>query len=152
FAEGRSDKLQSLAIELVGLPVNVIVVTSSQAASAAKRATRTIPIVLVTVADPVGTGLVASLAKPGGNVTGVSSAHEDFSAKLVGFLREVVPSASRIGYLDDLESPVARSLWRHIQGAAQTLGVSVQAFSVTKPEGVEAQLTAMSRAHVQGIV
>ena len=94
FAEGRSERLAHLAVELVGLPVSAIVVTSAQAAIAAKRATATIPIVLVTVGDPVSIGLIASLAKPGGNVTGVSSAQEDFSAKLLGLLREVVPGAS----------------------------------------------------------
>jgi len=152
FAAGQSERLARLAVELVGLPVNVIVATSAQATMVAQRATVTIPIVMVTVADPVSTGLIASLAKPGGNVTGISSAHEDFSAKLLGLLREVVPGASRLGYLDDLDSPVARIFWRHIQAAGRTLGVSVQAFSVTKPDAVEPQLTAISRARVQGIV
>jgi putative ABC transport system substrate-binding protein len=152
FAEGQSERLGHLAVELVGLPVNAIVVTSAPAAIAAKRATATIPIVMVTVGDPVGVGLIASLAKPGGNVTGVSSAQEDFSAKLLGLLREVVPEASRFGYLDDLDSPAARIFWRNIQVAGRTLGVSVQVFSVTKPDAVEPQLTAIGRARVQGIV
>ena len=152
FAEGQVERLAHLAVELVGLPVNAIVVTSAQAAIAVKRATATIPIVLVTVADPVGIGLIASLAKPGGNVTGVSSAHEDISAKWLGLLREVVPRASQIGYLDDLNSPTVQILLKHIQAAGRTLGVSVQVFSVTKPDDVEPQLTAMSRARVQGIV
>ena len=115
FAEGRSERLANLAVELVGLPVSAIVVTSAQAAIAAKPATATIPIVLATVGDPVGTGLIASLAKPGGNVTGVSSAQEDFSAKLLGLLREVVPGASLFAYLDDLDSPIARIHWKNIQ-------------------------------------
>jgi len=152
FADGHSERLAPMAAELVGLPVNAIVATSAQAAIAAKRTTATIPIVMVTVGDPVSTGLIASLAKPGGNVTGVSSAHEDFAAKLLGLLREVVPGASRLGYLDDLDSPVARIFWRNIQLAGRTLGVSVQAFSVTKPDAVAPQLTAISRARVQGIV
>jgi putative ABC transport system substrate-binding protein len=152
FADGHSERLAPMAAELVGLPVNAIVATSAQATIAAKRATATIPIVMVTVGDPVSTGLIASLAKPGGNVTGVSSAHEDFAAKLLGLLREVVPGASRLGYLDDLDSPVARILWRHMQLAGRTLGVSVQAFSVTKPDAIAPQLTAISRARVQGIV
>ena len=152
FAEGRIERLTDLAAELVGLPVNAIVVTSTQAAIAAKRATATIPIVLVTVADPVGIGLIASLAKPGGNVTGVSSAHEDISAKWLGLLREVTPKASRLGYLDDLDSPVGQILAKHILTAGRTLGVSVQVFSATKPDAVGPQLTAMSRARVQGFV
>lgn len=152
FAEGRVERLAHLAVELVGLPVNAIVVTSAQAAIAAKRATATIPIVMVTVSNPVGTGLITSLAKPGGNVTGVSSAQEDISAKWLGLLREVVPGASQIGYLDDLNSPTVQILLKHIQAAGRTLGVSVQVFSVTEPDAVEPQLTAMSRARVQGIV
>ena len=133
--------------------MSAIVVTSAQAAIAAKRATATIPIVLVTVGDPVGIGLIPSLAKPGGNVTGVSSAQEDFSAKLLGLLREVVPGASSLfAYLDDLDSPIARIHWKNIQGAGRTLGVAVQVFSVTKPDAVEPQLIAISRARVQGIV
>lgn len=152
FAEGRVERLAHLAVELVGLPVNAIVVTSVQATIAAKRATATIPIVMVTVSNPVGTGLITSLAKPGGNVTGVSSAHEDISAKWLGLLREVVPRASQIGYLDDLDSPTVQILLKHIQAAGRTLGVSVQVFSVTKPDAVEPQLAAMSRARVQGIV
>ena len=152
FADGQRERLPHLATELVVLPVNVIVVTTNLAALAAKRATATIPIVMVTVGDPVGTGLIASLAKPGGNVTGVSSAHEDFSVKWVGLLREVVPGASRIAYLDDLSSPSGRIYWSNVQSAGRTLGVSVQAFAVTTPDTVEAQLTAISRARVQGIV
>jgi putative ABC transport system substrate-binding protein len=105
---------------------------------------------MVTVGDPVGMGVIASLAKPGGNVTGVSSAHEDFSPKLLGLLREVVPGASRIAYLDDMDSPAGQIFWGHIQAAGRTLGVLVQVFSVTKPEAVEPQLAAMSRARIQG--
>jgi putative ABC transport system substrate-binding protein len=96
--------------------------------------------------------LITSLAKPGGNVTGVSSAQEDISAKWLGLLREVVPRASQIGYLDDLNSPTVQILLKHIQTAGRTLGVAVQVFSVTKPDDVEPQLTAMSRARVQGII
>jgi putative ABC transport system substrate-binding protein len=101
FADGRVERLPSLALELVHLNVDAIVVTGSQAATAAKQATGTIPIVMVGVGDPVAIGLVASLAKPGGNMTGVSAAHGDFSAKWLELLLEVVPKASSIGYLDD---------------------------------------------------
>ena len=80
FADGRAERLSNLAVELVGLHVDAIVVTGSQAATAAKHATATIPIVMVSVGDPVAIGLIASLAKPGGNVTGLSAAHGDISA------------------------------------------------------------------------
>ncbi len=152
FAEGRIERLPHLAAELVSLPVHAIVVTSAPAAIAAKQATSTIPIVMMAVANPVGNGLITSLAKPGGNVTGVSSAHEDISAKWLELLREVVPRASQLGYLDDLDNPTAQILLKHMQAAGRTLGVSVQVFSVTAPDAVEPQLTAMSRARVQGMV
>lgn len=152
FADGQAERLPNLAVELIGLPVDAIVVTGSQAAVAAKQATATIPIVMAGVGDPVGMGLIASLARPGGNVTGLSAAHGDISAKWLELLREVVPRASRIGYLDDLESPVSQIFLRHILAAGRTLGVSVHAFSVTKPNDVPPQLTAMTRTRVQAFV
>ena len=152
FADGRAERLSSLAVELVNLRVDGIVVVGSQVATAAKQATTTIPIVMVSVGDPVGTGLVTSLAKPGGNITGLSAAYGEISAKWLELLREVVPRASRFGYLDDPNSPMSPIFLKQILGAAQTLGVSVQVFPVTKPDDVEPQLTAMTRARVQGIV
>ncbi len=152
FADGRAERLSSLAVELVNLDVDAIVVVGSQVATAAKQVTTTIPLVMVSVGDPVGTGLVTSLAKPGGNITGVSAGHGDISAKWLELLREVVPRASRFGYLDDPTSPMSPIFLKQILGAARTLGVSVQIFPVTKPDDVEPQLTAMTRAGVQGIV
>jgi putative ABC transport system substrate-binding protein len=152
FADGRAERLPSLAHELVNLNVDAIVVNGSQAATAARRATATIPIIMVSVGEPVGIGLIASLAKPGGNITGVSSAHSDISAKWLELLLEVVPRASLIGYVDDLESPVSQVFLRHILAAGRTRGVSVQAFSVTKPDDVGRQLAAMTRARFHGLV
>lgn len=154
FADGRAERLRGLAVELVGLPVNLIVVTGSQAAAAAKQATTAIPIVMVSVGDPVGLGFVASLAKPGGNMTGLSAAHADISAKWLQLLREVVPKASRIAYLDDFspETPITQIFLREIQAAARSLGVSVQPFSVTKPDEVEPQLSEMTRARMQAVL
>ena len=154
FADGRAERLSSLAAELVGLPVDAIVVTGSQATAAAKQATTTIPIVMVSVGDPVGLGFVASLARPGGNITGVSAAHGDIAAKWLELLREVVPRASRIAYLDDFSpnTPITQIFLKQILVAGRSLGVSVQSFSVTKPDDIEPQLTAMARARVQAVV
>jgi putative ABC transport system substrate-binding protein len=154
FAEGRAERLSNLAVELVNLHVDAIVVTGSQAAAAAKHATTTIPIVMAGVGDPVGIGLITSLAKPGGNITGLSMAHGDISAKWLELLREVVPRASRIGYLEDLSpnTPITQIFLRQILAAGRSLGVSVQAFSVARPDDVEPQLTAMIRARVQAVV
>ena len=152
FADGRAERLPTLALELINLPVDAIVVTSSQAARAAKQATTTIPIVMVSVGDPVGTGLVASLAKPGGNITGLSASHGDIAAKWLDLLREVVPRASRIGFLEDPTTPMAQIFFREILGAAQIHRVSVQVFNVANPDEVEPQLRAMTRASVQAVV
>ena len=154
FADGRAERLPGLALELVGLPADAIVVTSAQAAAAAKRATVTIPIVMVSVGDPVGVGLIGSLARPGGNITGVSTAHEDFAAKWLQLLHEAVPKASRFGYLEDLgpNSPITQIFLKEILAAGRTLGVSVQTFSVPTPDDVGPQLTAMARAGVQAVV
>ena len=154
FADGRFERVSNLAVELVDLRVDAIVVTGSQAAAAAKQATATIPIVMVSVGDPVGMGFVASLAKPGGNITGLSAAHGDISVKWLELLREVVPKASRIGYLEDLSpnTPITQIFLRRILAAGRSLGVSVQAFSVTRPDDVEPQLTAMTRARIQAVV
>jgi putative tryptophan/tyrosine transport system substrate-binding protein len=91
FAEGKIDRLPGLATELVGLKVDVIVTSGTPASLAAKQATGTIPIVMAQLADPVGAGLVASLGRPGGNVTGLTTQDADLSGKRLGLLKEVVP-------------------------------------------------------------
>ena len=95
YAEGRSERFPELLAELIGLKVDVLVVAGDPAAHAAKKATSTIPIVIVTSPDPVGTGLIASLAHPGGNVTGLSDFHGGVVTKRFELLKDVVPSASR---------------------------------------------------------
>ena len=152
FANGQLDRLPGLARELVNLRVDAIVAVGSQAAVAAKGATATIPIVMVSVGDPASIGLVASLAKPGGNVTGVATAHDDLATKWLDLLLEVVPKASTIGYLDDPRSPVSSIFLRSIQSVGRARGVSVRFFPIVKPDDVEAQLAAMSRAGVQGFI
>src|SRR5262245_26363054 len=99
WAEGRFDRLPSLAAELSGLKLDVIVTASTPAVQAAQRATKTIPIVMTLVSDPVEDGIVASLARPGRNVTGLSLMHPELSAKRVALLKEVVPKLSRVAVL-----------------------------------------------------
>src|SRR5262245_21317536 len=101
FAEGKSERLPALVAELIQLKVDVIVLSGRPAARAAKQATSTIPIVMGTSADPVGTRLVASLARPGGNVTGLSTLGSDLSGKRLELLKEVVPGVSRIAVLSN---------------------------------------------------
>ena len=110
WAEGHADRLPGLAAELVDSKVDLIVSVATQATLAAKAATPTIPIVTVGAADPVGTGLVQSLARPGGNVTGIGVHQEEFVAKLPELLKEALPRVSRIGYLEDPSNPAYAGL------------------------------------------
>src|SRR4029077_677411 len=106
YAEGRNDRLRDLAAELVRIKVDIIVKSSTVAVGAAKQLTRTIPIVMIGAGDPVATGLVASLAKPGGNVTGLSALSSELSTKQLELLREIVPRIGRVAVLFDPASPV----------------------------------------------
>ena len=130
-AEG-SDRLPALAAELVQLPVDVIVARSTDAAQAAKTTTTTVPIVMVVDADPVATGLVASLARPGGNLTGLTTVATGLGSKRLELLKEAVPSLSRVAVLWNAGSDAMTLIFREIQTAAPALGVSVQ------PVGVQA--------------
>lgn len=124
-AEGRIERLPRLADELVKLNVDLIVAPPVAAALAAQKATGRIPIVFVLVSDPVGTGLVASLARPGSNITGLSNQSEDLVAKMVELLKEVVPKAARIAVLANPANPIHENLWRSGQGKAAALRVSL---------------------------
>jgi putative ABC transport system substrate-binding protein len=152
FADGRVEGLPGLAAELVGLNVDVLVATSTPATVAAKQATRIIPIVMVGPGNPEESGLVASLARPGGNVTGVSGAYGDFATKWVELVREIVPKASRIGYLYNPDNPDSRPRSRKLTTSGRTLGVTIHAFSVTTPSQVEPQLAAVAKLGVHAIV
>jgi putative ABC transport system substrate-binding protein len=125
------------AAELVRLPVDVILAPSGVAALAAKQATSTIPIVFVTAGDPVGSGLVDSLARPGGNVTGVSSLNAPLGAKRLELLKQAAPRTSRVACLYDASGPAAVAESRLLVEAAGPLGVTVEALGVQAPEDVE---------------
>lgn len=124
YAQGRSERLPHLAAELVRRKIDVLVAVGDAAAAAAKEATRTIPIVM-SGADPVGLGLVTSLARPGGNLTGLTDAHSDLVAKRLELLREVVPSASRVAVFFDPASPIAAPQLKAAHAAATTLGMII---------------------------
>jgi putative tryptophan/tyrosine transport system substrate-binding protein len=125
YAGGQFEKLPELAAELAGLKVDVLVVAGAPAAHAAKKATRVIPIVMTNAADPVGTGLVASLARPGGNVTGLSDFNAGVVAKRLELLKEVVPSASRVAVLLNPANPTNPPQLKLTQVAATTLGMTL---------------------------
>jgi ABC-type uncharacterized transport system substrate-binding protein len=128
YAEGRSERLAEFAAEFVRLKVDVIVATSTPPAVAAKRATAVIPIIGVALGDPVGSGLVASLARPGGNVTGLSTQAPDFAGKKVELLREVIPTLRHLAVLVDFSNDdrLNSSVTDEVRAAARTLGIGVR--------------------------
>jgi putative ABC transport system substrate-binding protein len=142
-AEGQVDRLPALAAELVGLPVDVLVAAGgTPVALAAQRATTTIPIVMTNVGDPVQTGLVASLARPGGNITGLSSMSPDITGKRLELLKEVVPALSRVAVLWNPANPSATLQLQELQAAARALQLQVQALEVHGPDAFEPAFSA----------
>jgi putative ABC transport system substrate-binding protein len=122
WAEGRSERFAEIAAELVRRKVDVIVTSATEAIVAAKQATSVIPIVFAAAGDPVGTGLVASLARPGGNVTGLSIQQTDVAAKRLELLREIVPGLRRLAILGNVSGPAVALDMREVEAAARTLG------------------------------
>jgi putative tryptophan/tyrosine transport system substrate-binding protein len=143
YAEGRAERFAELAAEMVRLPVDLIVAVSTPAALAAKQATATIPVVMVYVADPVGTGLVVSLARPGGNLTGVSDMATELSAKRLELLKEAVPTLSRVAVLWNAADPGMVLRFRELEIAARALGVTLHSHEVRGPEEFERAFAGM---------
>jgi putative ABC transport system substrate-binding protein len=153
WAEGRFERLPDLAAELVRLKVDVIVAVVTQASLAAKNATRTIPIVTVAVGDPVGSGLVASLAHPGGNVTGPSSMFAELAGKQLELLKETVPKASRVAVLRNPANPVWQAqMLRETEIAARTLGLRLQLLDARGLEELEGAFAAMTRGRARALL
>ena len=136
WAEGRPERFAEIAAEFVRLKVDVIVTSATPPALAAKQATSVIPIVFATVGDPVGTDLVASLARPGGNVTGLSNQTGDLAAKRVELLREVIPRLGRLAILTNISNPAAVLEMREAQAAASALGLTVDAAEIRRAEDI----------------
>jgi putative ABC transport system substrate-binding protein len=133
-ADGRLERFPDLAAELVRLKVDLIVTRGTTGALAAKNATRTIPIVMATSGDPVAAGLVASLARPGGNVTGLSSINAELVGKRLGLLKEAIPGIARIAVVLNLSNPTLVTQRKQIEVAARSLGFQTQFLDVRKPE------------------
>ena len=132
-AEGKPDRLPTLASDLVRLKVNGIVVVGSEATLAAKNATTVIPIIMAVASDPVGTGLVASLARPGGNVTGSSAFGPESSGKRLEILQEVVSGLSRVAAVAYNANPAYKLQLKEVEGAAQALKLQLQVLEVREP-------------------
>jgi len=142
WAEGKAERLRDLAAELVSLKVDVIVASGTPGPLAAKNATKTIPIVMASAGDPVATGLVAGLARPGGNVTGLSTLTPELGAKRLQLVKEVLPGVSRVAVLWNAANPYTVLLVKETEAAARTLGVQVQSLEVRGPDDFETVLPA----------
>ena len=142
YAEGKAERLPELVAELVSLKVDIIVAAGTPPPLAAKRATKTIPIVMTSAGDPVGSGLVDSLARPGGNVTGMSLFSPNITGKRLQLLKDIIPSISRVAVLWNASNPIAALNVKEAEAAARTLGLRVQSLEVHGPEDMESTLPA----------
>ncbi len=153
WADGKFEQLPDLAAELVRLKVDVIVAVVTQASLAAKKATGTIPIVMVGVSDPVGSGLVASLARPGTNITGTSSMTAEIVGKLLELLKETVPKISRVAALWNPANSVFQALQlRETEVAARALGVQLQILEARGPDEIDRAFAAMVKERTKALL
>ncbi len=144
FADGKTDRLNDLAAELVRLKVDVILSGATVGAQAAKRATSTIPIVLVTTGDPVAAGLVASLARPGGNLTGVTALGQELSGKRLQLLKEALPGINHVAVLSNPTNPDSKFSVKEVEAAANDLGVRIKVHEAADPSRFEGAFRAMT--------
>jgi putative ABC transport system substrate-binding protein len=152
YAENTLDRLPALAAELVSLKVDVIVGGGTLAPLAAMRATSTIPIVMAAAGDPVGSGLVASLAHPGGNVTGTSLMAPDLAGKRLELLTELMPGISRVAVLWNAANPYSALVFKETVGAARSLGIELQSLEVRAPADFDGALEAATGQHAAALI
>jgi ABC-type uncharacterized transport system substrate-binding protein len=152
WAEGDATRVPALTAELVRLPVDLIVTRGSIFVEGAKQAAASLPIVFLSHADPVGLGHVASLARPGGHITGLSSVHTDLAPKRLEFLRAAVPEATRIAVLWSPEAPSHTPGLTALEAAARTLQVQLQPVEARSGTELEDAFAAMARAHAQAVL
>jgi len=152
YAEGREDLLHDLAGDLVRLKVDIILTSSTVAAIAAKKLTATIPIVLAGTGDPVATGLVANLARPGGNVTGLSAVSPELSTKQLDLIREIVPKVSRVAVLYDPRNPVNVPAWKEIEVTATAFRIQLVRLEVRAPENYDSAFTTAARKRADALL
>ena len=150
--EGKLDRLPALAAELVRLKVDIIITVGAPAARAAKEATVTIPIVMMQVGDPVGSGFVASLARPGGNITGLSSLAPELSGKRLELLKEIVPRLARVAVFGTSTSPDNVQSLREVDLAAKALGVKLQYLDILSPKDIETAFRAASKGRAEAVL
>ena len=148
-AEGEQDRLPALVAELVRLKIDIIVSAGPSVTRAAKAATTTIPIVMAQDSDPVGSGFVASLARPGGNITGLSTLAPELSGKRLELLKEIVPKLSRVAVFGYSKEPGNAQSLKEVELAAKALGVKIQILDVVSPKDIETAFQAASKERAQ---
>ena len=151
-SEGRDERFPDLADELMRLKVDLILTRGTPASLAAKRASRAIPVVMASVGDPVGTGLVASLGRPGGNVTGLSNFNVEIYAKRVELLRELLPRMTRIAGLFNMGNPVIPIQWKQVEQAAQSVGIQPQLLDVRRPQDLRRAFDAATMERADALI
>ena len=152
FVEGNDDRYPVMAAELVALPVDLIVTWGTPAALAAKQATRTIPIVLGSIADPVSTDLVSNLARPDGNITGFATQNVDFEGKRLELLKDLLSHLSRVGILANASNPVLDASLQKLRPVAEQLHIAIDVFEVRSSDEIEGALLRLERAHPDGVL
>jgi len=153
YDEGKPGRLQELAEELVRLKVDILLAMDSTAARVAKKSTATIPVVFTTGGSPITNGLVASLARPGGNATGVTTNSPELVGKRLELLKEAVPKISRFGFLSDADSAGSKVMFNEAQGAAKSLGVEFLSVAVKGPNpDIEGAFRTMIKDRLGGLV
>jgi putative ABC transport system substrate-binding protein len=151
FSEGNTERLPELAAELVRLRVDCIIGLTTPAVLAAKHATQTIPIVYPTMIDPVGAGLVTSLAQPGGNITGLSAEPPALSGKRLELLKEVVPGLTRVAVLWNVANPANATVWQETQAVARALGLRLHSQEVRSPQDFEGAFARTTQAQPEAL-
>jgi putative ABC transport system substrate-binding protein len=152
YGEGKPDRLPALVGELIDLKVDLIVTHGFPAARAAKQATTTIPIVMAVIGDAVGAGLVASLARPGGNITGLTSISSELYGKRLELLKEISPKVSRVAILSSEASPATPIAMNEIKTAANALGVQLQILQMRGPNDLESSYDAAIKAGAGALI
>jgi len=152
YAEGKFDRLPDLAAELVGLKVDVIVAAPTPSVLAAKKASATTPIVFASVVDPVASGLVAGLARPGGNITGLTVLGPELSGKRLELLKEVLPNVTRVAALWNSANPAQELVWKEMQAAAQELRLQLQSLEVRSANDFDIAFKAALRERAQALI
>jgi putative ABC transport system substrate-binding protein len=150
--EGKNERYSDFVAELVRLNVDIILVGGNTGIRAAKKATSTIPIVMLSVGDPVGLGLVVNLARPGGNITGLSQMSPDLTGKRLELLKEILSQLARVAFIRDPDNPGMKLRFREAQVAATVLGITLRSLNIRRPDELSAALAAATKEHVEALM